>query len=198
MSEGKIGLLLLGEVCGVVGDLLVKLVGREGPVFAGELKKFVLKQPCWADDKSAVVQSVPIPEIGVEFDLSLEPTTGLEMVRLANRNPDIWRFLGQEVTEPRTGRFKLVRLEGCCGLSSVKRKINEGGGVVPMGQWCRALLAEFGGIDRKGPICVADDSWVEPRGLGAFPYISEKSEKGLDFSLADDLHPSLLRWLVRV
>ena len=47
MSEGMLGKLSVGDVSGLMRDLLEKLAGSEGPVFLVEFKKFITKQPCW-------------------------------------------------------------------------------------------------------------------------------------------------------
>lgn len=50
MSGDMIGQVPVGKVCGLVSDALGKLAGSEGPVFANEFAKCLIKQPCWVPE----------------------------------------------------------------------------------------------------------------------------------------------------
>ncbi len=205
MSEGMIGLLSLDEVRGAVGDLVLKLVGSEGPTYAAELKKFVLKQPCWP--REARQPSGPLmegsqcttawPAPGEVFELTMEkPFTGLAMVRDTGfSNLREWRFTGKEITKPVTKRFKLIEIGYQQNFESVKRELGKHG-TIPEGQWRKAATQKFSGAPGR-PVGVADSSWVGPVGGVNFPYVSGDDGDGHFYWTDDDFGGGWL-WLVEV
>lgn len=88
----------------------------------------------------------------------MPPFTGMDMVRDSGfKMWHEWKFVGQEITEPRTGRFKLVTIGRCIDFDMVKRKLAEHGAIA-QGQWRRALAAAYPNAVSDGPIGVADAS----------------------------------------
>lgn len=81
MSEGMIGLVPLDEIRGVAKDLFEKLTGREGPTFAAELKKFVLKEPCWVPVE---LVEQPVPTVPVVPRKLLAPVATLDVPAFDN------------------------------------------------------------------------------------------------------------------
>ncbi|MEQ1917854.1 MAG: hypothetical protein ABL955_01535 [Elusimicrobiota bacterium] len=120
------------------------------------------------------------------FTLTIaKPFTGMDMVRDSGfKMWHEWKFVGQEITEPRTGRFKLVTIGRCID------------GAIPQGQWRRALAAAYPKAVSDGPIGVADASWIEPSPTDQFPFILDEGEESFDH--VEDMFDGTWRWLVEV
>jgi len=131
------------------------------------------------------------------FTLTItKPFTGMDMVRDDGfKKWQEWKFIGQEITEPRTGRFKLVTIGRCIDFDMVKRKLAEHG-AIPQGQWRRALAAAYPKAVSNGPIGVADASWVEPSPTSQFPFILDEGEESFDHVV--DMFDGTWRWLIEV
>jgi hypothetical protein len=131
------------------------------------------------------------------FTLTIaKPFTGMDMVRDSGYKMwHEWKFVGEEITAPRTGRFKLVTIGRCIDFSMVKSKLLEHG-AVPQGQWRRALAAAYPGAVSHGPIGVADASWIEPSPTDQFPFILDEGEESFDH--VEDMFDGTWRWLVEV
>ena len=131
------------------------------------------------------------------FSLTIEtPFTGLDMVRDDGFvNWQEWKFIGEEIAEPQTKRFKLVTIGRCIDFDMVKRKLAEHG-AIPQGQWRRPLAKAFPKAISNGPIGISDASWVDPGPTDQFPFILDEGEESFDHVV--DMFDGTWRWLVEV
>ena len=131
------------------------------------------------------------------FTLTIaKPFTGMSMVRDDGfKMWHEWKFVGQEITQPRTGRFKLFTTQRSIDFSMVKSKLVLHGAIA-QGQWRRALAAAYPKAVSNGPIGVADASWVEPSPTSQFPFILDEGEESFDH--VEDMFDGTWRWLVEV
>lgn len=146
--------------------------------------------------REAYAARIPtIPAVGEEFELTLYPITGLDMVVKDGHFKGSWNFEGSEITEPRTGRFRLIQVGECCDLYKVMVKLAEHG-TVPAGQWREAFKSRFTKPDGNGPIGFADPSWIGPGSRRFFPFITNNHSS--DFRQAAKKREAFWRWLVQV
>ena len=131
------------------------------------------------------------------FTLTIaKPFTGMSMVRDDGfKMWREWKFVGQEITQPRTGRFKLVTTQRSIDFAMVKSKLVLHG-AIPQGQWRRALAAAYPRAVSHGPIGVADASWIEPSPTDQFPFILDEGQESCDHVV--DMFDGTWRWLVEV
>lgn len=137
------------------------------------------------------------PSTDEPFPLTIAtPFTGIDMVRLDGFSDwKKWKFSGKEIILPQTNQFKLVQIGYQPNWEAVKAALAHHG-IIPQGQWRRAFKEAYPHHDGKGPIGVADASWVSPHGPVRFP--SVYSDGATDFYwTAYDFRVSW-RWLVAV
>lgn len=214
MSEGMIGLVPLDELRGVAGDLFGKLVGSKGPVFADELKKFVLKQPCWlptetSDQPLKSVPSAPTPPVllpmpadGVVFEMTLDgndpANDPLQGMVAGHGFSGKWKHKGPKVNGKQTGTFVWVTVGYQPNLKAVRTaclvKTKDKGGKIPEGQWREEVMRHYqnNGVPRG----IADPSWQSPDGDVFFPCVVEDGNP--DFGWAGRVRLEDWLWLVKV
>ena len=142
---------------------------------------------------------LPYPPIGEVFELTLDgcdPSSDpIEMVRGDGYNePERWEFKGERVIDLETRRFKLVEIGYQPNFNAVREAFREHG-TIPGGQWREAFKANFE-PDSKGPIGIADASWLNPLGSASFPYVDANGSSY--FLWADSSFRVGWRWLVEV
>lgn len=123
--------------------------------------------------RKGVKEMAEYPKKGQEFELTLDGDAQppLDMVRdYGYSQPEKWEHTGTAVTGIHTRRFKLVSVGYCRNLKAVRRKLEEHG-EIPEGQWLEAFKEAFPESDGKGPVGVADPSWVNPLGFVRFPCV---------------------------
>lgn len=142
------------------------------------------------------------PADGEVFELTLDADAPenqpLEMVRRFGYNPEgwQWQYTSKKVLSGKqTRRFKLVAVGYCRDLKEVRQKLATHG-EIPEGQWIMAFKAAYPQPDGKGPVGVADPSWVFPDGDVYFPYVG--TDGGSRFRWADYARGDSWRWLVAV
>lgn len=147
---------------------------------------------------AAPVPVSTLPEIGIEFELTLDfdRTDPLGMVRSDGYDPKDWEHKGNKPKGVQTRRFKLVSVGYRPNLDAVWTAITQHGDV-PEGQWREALKVAYPTPDGKGPIGFDDPSWVSPDGYRRFPYLFvDGMQWNSDFSWTDFEYDGLWRWLV--
>ena len=137
-----------------------------------------------------------VPADGVEFELTLEATDPLEMVRLEGGNSEGWSFRGSPIV-PQTSRFKLIRARDCWNLHEVRVNLNKHGSI-PGGQWREAFRKAFPQCDGKGPIGFADASWVNPTDCLFYPVLDGKSGAWESYFCPVYFDTINWRWLVEI
>lgn len=138
------------------------------------------------------------PDVGVEFELTIDgdATDPFGMVRNDGYDPEGWEHKGSRVTGRQARRFKLVQVGRQPNLEAVRRALALYGDI-PEGQWREAFKAAYPTPDCKGPIGVADPSWVLPDGSRDFPYLSDGFSRWLsDFFWTAGRYVDGWRWLV--
>lgn len=139
-----------------------------------------------------------IPADGVEFELTLEPTDALAMVKADGYDPKGWQYKGPKVTKPDTKRVKLIRVGYVRNLAEVQAKAREQGCELVIGQWREAFKKRFPTNDGKGPIGFGgkESSWVDPCGDAYFPVLCVHGVGWRsDFGWSDDVRDGHWRWL---
>lgn len=167
------------------GKLLHRHIIRNGPSAGAAFMAFL--QSCGQFEAS-------YPALSEVFELTIDqPFTGLGMVREDGfTNWQEWRFTGREIV-PQTKRFKLVVVGYQPNFEALTKELTKHG-VIPQGQWRKSFKKAFPRPDVKGPIGVADDSWVYPDGNYYFPCVSRG---GLPhFHCAGNAFNARWRWLV--
>lgn len=137
------------------------------------------------------------PRDGEVFELTLRGDAPenhpLVMVECTEGGPTGWRHNGPMVTGQLTRRFKLVRVGGDCpNFQAVQEGLEAYG--QHEGQWIMAFRADFSQPDGRGPIGVADASWMSPYGNAHFPYV--RTDGRLNFRKAHERQSARWRWLV--
>lgn len=140
------------------------------------------------------------PADGEVFELTLDGDASendpIEMVRRDGYgNPKLWKYTGKRVIGKQTRFFKLVRVDHCRNLDEVRERLAKCGEVL-QGQWREAFKVAYPEPDGRGPVGIADPSWVNPNGLAYFPCVDTGGSSY--FYWADyDFHEHW-RWLVGV
>jgi len=169
------------------GQALHRHIIRNGPNAGAAFMAFL---------KNCDHLGVTYPAIGETFELTIDQSlTGLEMVK-NDRYADWrkWRFTGGEILVPQKKKFKLVAIGYQPSLEAVTKELAKHG-EIPQGQWRTAFEKAFPNPDGKGPIGIADASWVSPGGSTYFPYLG--SDGNSDF-VWPDYFVTYWRWLVEV
>ena len=139
------------------------------------------------------------PQVAEAFELELDGdadgNTPLGMVKAFGYNPEGWKFQGEAVTGKHKGKFKLVQIGYQPNLDAAKAALEAKHGPTPQGQWMKAFKDAYPEADGKGPVGIADASWVGPYGGVLFPYV--RSNGGPSFRWTDYLR-EYWRWLVAV
>jgi hypothetical protein len=139
---------------------------------------------------------MPYPENESVFELTIDgearKNQPLGMVETVHGGSEGWKHRGEVVKGKQTRRFKLVYVGCCANLDEVISKLLVLG-PIPEGQWIRAFHACFPQPDSKGPVGVADHSWVTPDGDLVFPSVNAEGE--LDFAWPR-YHRRHWRWLM--
>jgi len=129
----------------------------------------------------------PYPPVGEPFELTMpEPIIkGLEMPKNDGYgNWREWKFLGKEMRKSRTGLFMLVEVgaQPASPKAKVLREALKVHGSLIQGQWREAFKAAFPEPDGKGPIGIADPSWLYPRRDAGFPYVHTVGNSRFDWT----------------
>ncbi len=163
----------------------------------GEKLTQVLRTALISNEATEQTELVPLyPADDEVFELSIEPFTGLEMVRDDGfDNWHKWQFNGKEITERETKRFKLVPVGYQPNFDAVKEKLAKHG-TIPQGQWRKAFKKAYPKPDGKGPVGVADASWVNPSGGVGFPCVRGGGDEYFPWTGNGFLRSSA--WLVEV
>lgn len=137
--------------------------------------------------------------VGEVFELTLDGDDAendpVEMVRRDGYSkPEQWQFNGTRVAGVQTRRFKLVSVGYCRTFDRLTRKLIKYG-TIPEGQWREALKAAYQ-HDGKGPVGIADSSWVRPDGYAHFPCVRTLGSSYFHWT-GFDFH-ARWRWLVEV
>lgn len=177
------------------------------------LGRFARQQHDWFErvrkgslDPEAVMRAVQAlidrayPATGEIFELTLDGSDPamhpIEMVRrYGYDHPEKWRFTGTRLDRTETRRFKLVEIGYQPNFDAVLKALKSHGEIAG-GQWREAFRAKYQKPDGKGPIGVADPSWMRPFGPIRFPYVSTAGRSSFHWT-GDDFHDSW-RWLVEV
>lgn len=140
-----------------------------------------------------------IPPNGIEFELTLKPVLGLDMVASDGYNAEGWKFTGEELIEPQTRRFKLESLDNCSSVYRARQKLTLPGQAPAKGQWREAFKEAFPQNDSNGPVGCADPSWMGPSGRPVFPVLDGDSENWYSrFLRASSNLLDGYRWLVKI
>lgn len=91
-------------------------------------------------------------------------------------------------------RFKLVSIGYCQNWEEVLRRL-AGHGRIPEGL-CRNAFKNAFKSDGKGPVGVANPSWVNPDGSACFPCVNSDGESSFRWTVSD--FSDRWRWLVEV
>lgn len=143
------------------------------------------------------------PAVGEVFELTLDGDASennpIEMVRRDGYRPEDWRHKGEKVAGEQTRRFMLVSVGYCHFGELVRRLVKHG--TIPGGQWREALKAAYKS-DRKGPVGIADASWMclfdRPFGRTGFPSVHENDCSYFDWAYPNFGFDDGWRWLVEV
>lgn len=141
---------------------------------------------------------IRIPDVGEVFELTLngDSTDPIGMLKSDGINPKGWKHDGPKVTGPQTRRFKLVQVGYQKNLDAVREALASHGNI-PEGQWREAFKAVYPTPDGKGPIGIADPSWVDQDGRRFFPYVGVDGECWRsNFGWAVSGRDGYWRWLV--
>jgi len=139
-----------------------------------------------------------VPEINEVFRLTLNgnATDPIGMVQSDGYGSKIRQHDGPKVSGTQTRRFKLVRVGYQLNLDAVRTALASHGGI-PEGQWREAFRAAYPTPDGKGPVGVADPSWVYPNGDRVFPCVSDDRKRWRSgFRWANFGRVAHWRWLV--
>ena len=171
------------------GDgLTLFLAGLTSEVKSGAKKPREVKVP--------TSEPLTYPATGEVFELTLDGDAAdvqpLKMVRRDGYAGE-WRHRGSTVKGQEARRFKLVEIGYCQDFEEVRRKLATHG-AIPEGQWREAFKARYPRRDGKGPIGVADASWVSPGGDAGFPYVHTDGDSR--FGWAGNGFGDSWRWLV--
>lgn len=138
------------------------------------------------------------PRVGEPFELGLDGDYGknqpLEMVRTAGYNPAGWARNGTLVVGRKIRAHKLVFFYENPGFDELLRELAMVG-EVPSGQWIVAFKTAFPKTDGRGPIGIADATWIAPDGHLQFPCIGRGGD--LRFHQALGTFGPRWRWIVR-
>jgi len=140
---------------------------------------------------------IAYPALNEVFELAIiQPFTGLEMVRNDGyTNWQEWRFTGREIFVPQKKKFKLVTIGYQLNFDAVTKELAKHG-AIPQGQWRTAFKKAFPSPDGKGPIGIADASWVGPHGFVRFPCVDSGGHPYFHWTAFD--FDDGWRWLVEV
>lgn len=144
------------------------------------------------------VSITSIPNDGVSFSLTLEPTDELEMVRSDGYDPTGWAYTGTRATRPETRRVKLVRLGYVRNLAGAQSKAMEHGYELVPGQWREAFKCRFP-FNNGSPIAFGgkDSAWRDQEGTPGFPVLGgDELLWRSGFARAIDSIRKCWRWLV--
>ncbi|MBI4095061.1 MAG: hypothetical protein HY435_02620 [Candidatus Liptonbacteria bacterium] len=184
---------MVGAMPSLNFDEAQAIIGNKSPLVAGVGDAFKRYSSA-----SVTTLRPTIPNVGVEFELSLDAGSvdPLEMVRGDGYDPKDWQFKGTRPQGKQTRRFKLVAVGYQPNLDAVRSAL-KAHGVIPEGQWREAFRQAYPKPDGKGPIGFADLSWVSPDGNRFFPYLDVGGERWLsDFDWAGISRRGVWRWLV--
>lgn len=144
-----------------------------------------------------VARDANYPKLGSVFELTIDGEIDpLEMLVSGEFDPSEWRFIGAFLAGKQTCRFKLVDVGRSDNISEVREKLTKHGSI-PEGQWREAFKAAYPEPDGRGPIGIADISWVPPIGKATFPYINADGYCSFRWPVGY-LLPEHWRWLVKV
>ena len=137
------------------------------------------------------------PALNEVFELAIiQPFTGLEMVRNDGyTNWQEWRFTGREIFVPQKKKFKLVTIGYQLNFDAVTKELAKHRAIL-QGQWRTAFKKAFPSPDGKGPIGIADASWVGPHGFVRFPCVDSGGHPYFHWTAFD--FDDGWRWLVEV
>lgn len=146
------------------------------------------------------------PADGEVFELTLDGgaprNQPLEMVRRDHYSDwSRWRHNGPKVESCETRCFKLVSVGYCRDFSELTGRLKKCG-AIPPGQWREALKAAYGS-DGKGPVGIADSSWIHPDwicpdGLACFPCVGRDGRPHFYCNAYNPSFGGEFRWLVEV
>jgi hypothetical protein len=140
----------------------------------------------------------PYPAIGAEFKLIIDgdarDNQPLALVRRAGFANGCWAHNGSSVEGRQTRPFNLVAINHNTFGVVLDELMHHGR--IPLGQWVIGFKAVFPKTDGKGPIGVADASWVGPDGQLYFPCIGRGGD--ITFHRATGAFGTNWRWLVGV
>lgn len=140
------------------------------------------------------------PEIGEVFELTRDgndPNSDpIVMVRRDGYDqPERWKFKGEYLIGAQTLQFKLVSIGYQPNFDAVLLAL-AGHGCIPGGQWREVFKVRFTKPDGKGPIGIADASWVFPNDDSGFPCVHTGGGSG--FHGTGPGFSDSWRWLVEV
>ncbi|MFA5736839.1 MAG: hypothetical protein WCX70_00530 [Candidatus Paceibacterota bacterium] len=105
-----------------------------------------------------------------------------------------WSHEGPTITGKKTKKFKLTQIGQQHDWTTTKTLLRNKNGPTPEGQWLKAFKEAYPKSDYKGPIVVADASWIGLLDGKYFPYLSEGGL--LVFSWVGASFGDRWRWLV--
>lgn len=146
-------------------------------------------------------QAVVLPTNHEIFTLTLnDEIDGLELVRLFLGKDFVrWRYLGGVVAGPLTRQFKLVGVNYCDNLYDVRGKLDAHGDI-PQGMWLQSFRQAYPtSTSKRGPIAIADPSWLNPDGFLVFPLLDHVGKGWFtSFGWSGYDRDGSWRWLVEV
>ncbi|MDP2587614.1 MAG: hypothetical protein Q8P33_02475 [bacterium] len=139
----------------------------------------------------------PYPALGEVFELTLQPISGLELVRLFGIDPTHWQFRGKEITKALTRKFKLVEISYQPNFVAVLKALKAYGRPAK-GLWLKAYKEAYPVPDGNGPVGFADPSWRTPSGYARFPCVSTDGHSAFDWDGFGYGFDGGWRWAVEV
>lgn len=119
----------------------------------------------------------------------------LELVRQTGNTPSGWAYTGPSIVGRAVRYHKLVELKSILTFNEVRAELDKHGDIHE-GQWVSGFKAAFPKPDGKGPIGIADASWVAPDGHFNFLYIGRGGD--LRFHRTSGTFGPGWRWIVGI
>ena len=109
-------------------------------------------------------------------------------------NPEGWSYSSRFLTGRQTRSFKLVSAGSCSSWEELIKRL-KARGRIPRGQWLVPFKEAFQ-PDGRGPVGVADSSWLSPGSNAHFPYVHPGGYPSFR-PTAHAIH-DVWRWIVEV
>jgi hypothetical protein len=141
------------------------------------------------------------PKVGEVFELTIPVISPYMMLRWAGvtredaRRAENFRFLGDKMTVPIRGHFRIVQVGYQPNVSHLSAALDEKG-YRPNGQIMKGFHDRYPVTDGEGPIGVLDSAWVHMLRGPCFPYIDKRGIPSLRRNSGE--FSSVWRWIAGV